>query len=73
MCMQFIFAGTTKEGPTKLITVMKSDGVEAMNAFGSDKELTETRRQAGGVIESSVMTPITDEFFTNFPEPFTQH
>ena len=37
------------------------------------EELTETRRQAGAVIESGVMTPISDEFFTNFPEPFIQH
>ncbi len=35
-----------------------------MKAFGSDEELTETRRQANGaVIESGVMTPISDEFF----------
>ena len=52
---------------------MKFDSVEAMQAFGSDEELTETRRQAGAVIESGVMTPISDEFFTNFPEPFVQH
>jgi hypothetical protein len=44
-----------------------------MQAFGADEELTEIRRQAGVVIESGVMTPISDEFFTNFPEPFIQH
>mgnify|MGYP006223802431 CR=1 FL=1 len=42
MGMQFLFAGTTKEDPTKLIAVMKFDSVEAMQAFGSDEELTET-------------------------------
>ena len=73
MGMQFLFAGTTTEDPTKLIAVIKFDSVEAMKAFGSDEELTETRRQAGAVIESGVMTPISDEFFTNFPEPFIQH
>ena len=52
---------------------MKFDSYEAMKAFGSDEELTETRRQARAVIESGVMTPISDEFFTNFPEPFIQH
>ena len=40
-----------------------------MQAFGSDEEFTETRRQAGMVMESGVMTPISDEFLTNFPEP----
>ena len=29
--------------------------------------------QAGAVIESGVMTLISDEFFTNFPDPFIQH
>lgn len=73
MGMQFLFAGTEKGDPTKLHAVMKFDSVEAMQAFGADKELTETRRQAGAVIESGVMTPISDEFFTNFPEAFMQH
>ena len=73
MGMQFLFAGTTKEDPTKLIAFMKFDSVEAMQAFGSDEDLTETRRQGGAVIESGVMTPISDELFTNFPEPFVQH
>jgi hypothetical protein len=44
-----------------------------MQAFGADKELTETRRQAGAVIESGVMTPISDDFFTNYPDAFMQH
>ena len=44
-----------------------------MQAFGADKEFTETRKQAGAVIESGVMTPISDEFFTNYPDAFMQH
>ena len=73
MGMQFLFAGTEKNDPTKLHAVMKFDSVEAMQAFGADEELTETRRQAGAVIESGVMTPISDEFFTNFPDAFMRH
>ena len=73
MDQQFLFVGTTKEDPTKLISVINFDSIEAMQAFGGDEELTETRRQAGVVIESGVMTPMSDEFFTNFPEPFIQH
>ena len=73
MGMQFLFAGTEKNDPTKLHTVIKFESVEAMQAFGADKELTETRRQAGAVIESGVMTPISDEFFTNYPDAFIQH
>ena len=66
------FAGIEKGNPTKLHAVMKFDSVEAMQAFGAEEELTETRRQAGAVIESSVMAPISDEFFTNFSEAFMQ-
>ena len=73
MGMQFLFAGTEKSDPTKLHTVIKFEGVEAMQAFGADKELTETRRQAGAVIESGVMTIISNEFFTNYPDTFIQH
>ena len=71
--MQFLFAGTKKNDPTKLHTIIKFESVEAMQAFSADKELTETRRQAGAVIESGVMTPISDEFFTNYPDAFMQH
>ena len=66
-------AGTEKNDPTKLHTIIKFESVEAMQAFGADKELTETRRQAGAVIESGVMTPISDDFFTNYPTAFMQH
>ena len=59
--------------PTKLHTIIKFESIEAMQAFGADKELTETRKQAGAVIESGVMTPISDEFFTNYPDAFMQH
>jgi hypothetical protein len=39
------------------------------SGFGSNEELTEERRQAGAVVESGVMTIISEEeFFTNFPE-----
>ena len=73
MGMQFLFAGTKKENPTKLIAVMKFDSIEAMKAFNSDEELTETKRQAGAVIESGMMTPMSNELFTNSPAPVTQH
>jgi uncharacterized protein (DUF1330 family) len=73
MGMKFLFAGTEKNDPTKLHTVIKFESAEAMQAFGADEELTETRRQAGAVIESGVMTPISDSFFTNYPDAFMQH
>ena len=71
--MQFLFAGTQKNDPTKLHTVIKFASFEAMQAFGADKELTETRRQAGAAIESGVMPPISDNFLTNYPHACIQH
>ena len=73
MGMQFLFAGTEKNDSTKLHTIIKFSDADAMQAFGADEELTETRRQAGALIESGVMTPISEDFFTNFPEAFIQH
>ena len=46
-------------------------GLFLVSGFGSNEELTEERGQAGAVVESGVMTMISEEeFFTNFPEPF---
>ena len=46
---------------------MEFPSMEALQAFRDDKELTEKRKEAGAVIESAVMTPISDEYFTNYP------
>ena len=73
MGMQFLFAGTEKDDPKKLHTIIKFESIEAMQAFGADKELTETRKQAGAVIQSDIMTPISDEFFPNYRDAFMQH
>ena len=59
--------------PTKLHTIIKFGSIDGMQAFSADKEFTETCKQAGAVIESVVMTPKSDEFFTNYPDAFMQH
>ena len=71
--IKFIFAGTQKNDPTKLNTIIQFPNMEALQAFRDDKELTEKRREAGAVIESSVMIPISDEYFTNYPDAYTKH
>ena len=38
-----------------------------------DEELTEKRREAGAVIESAQMTPISDDYFTNYPDAFIKN
>ena len=64
---KFFFAGTQKDDPTRLHTVMQFSKMEALQAFRDDNELTEKRREAVAVIESFIMTPISDEYFTNYP------
>ena len=71
MGMVMLFAGVQKDDPTKLHTIMKFPDMEALQAFGVNEELTEERKKAGAVVETAVMTMISEnDFFTNFPEPF---
>ena len=71
MGMVMLFAGVQKDDSTKLHAIMKFPDMAAFQAFGSNEELTKERSEAGAVVESGVMTMISDdEFFTNFPESF---
>ena len=71
--IKFIFAGTQKDDPSKLHTVMQFPNMEALQAFKDDKQLTEKRREAGAVIETAVMTPISDEHLANYPDAYSKH
>ena len=71
--IKFLFAGTEKENPDQLHVVMMFPNMEALQAFGADEELTEKRREAGAVIESAVMTPISGDYFTNYPDAFIKN
>tara|TARA_B100000214_G_C23859936_1_gene577562 strand:- start:19 stop:333 length:315 start_codon:yes stop_codon:yes gene_type:complete len=73
MGISFLFAGTAQDDPTKLVAVMRFDSMEALKSFGADEELTEQRREAGAVIDSGIMTIMSDDFFTNYPEPFIKN
>ena len=73
MGIKFLFAGTEKNDPTQLHAIMMFPSMEVLKAFGSDEELTEIRRQGGAVIESGVMTPISEDYFTNYPDAFVKH
>ena len=73
MEIKFLLAGTEKDDPNQLHAIMMFPDMEVLKAFGSDEELTEIRRQGGAVIESDVMTPISDKYFTNYPDAFVQH
>ena len=71
--IKFIFAGTQKDDSSKLHTVMQFPNMEALQAFKDDKELTEKRKEAGAVIETAVMTPISDEHLANYPDAYIKN
>ena len=71
--IKFLFAGTQKDDPTKLHVVMQFPNMEAIQAFRDDEELTERRREAGAVIESGVMIPISEDYFSNYPDVHSKH
>ena len=71
--IKFLLAGTEKENPDQLHVIMMFPSMEAIQAFRDDEELTEMRREAGAVIESNVMTPISDDYFTNYPDAFIKN
>ena len=73
MGIKFLFAGTEKNDPTQLHAIMMFPSMVVLQAFGSDEELTEIRRQGGAVIESGMMTPISEDYFTNYPDAFVKH
>ena len=73
MGIKFLFAGTEKDDPNQLHAIMMFPSMEALQAFGANEELTEIRRQAGAVIESGKMTPISEDYFANYPDVFMKH
>ena len=73
MGIKFLFAGTEKEDPNQLHAIMMFSDMAALQVFGSDDELTEIRRQGGAVIDGGYMTPISNNYFTNYPNAFIQH
>ena len=73
MGIKFLFAGTEKGDTTQLHAIMIFPSMEVLQAFGADEELTEIRRKGGAVIETGVMTPISEDYFTNYPDAFIRH
>jgi len=73
MGIKFLFAGTEKDDPNQLHAIMLFPSMEVLQAFGANEELTEIRRQADAVIESGIMTPISSDYFTNYPDAVIEH
>tara|TARA_B100000886_G_scaffold233027_1_gene162781 strand:+ start:162 stop:320 length:159 start_codon:yes stop_codon:yes gene_type:complete len=52
---------------------MQFPNMEALQAFKDDKQLSEKRREAGAIIETVVMIPISDVYITNYPDAYIKH
>ena len=73
MGISFLFTGTEKDDPTKLHAIMHFDSMDVLKKFGADEDLTETRREAGAVIEGGDMIIVSDDNFTNYPAAFIKN
>ncbi|MEE2996906.1 MAG: DUF3764 family protein [Pseudomonadota bacterium] len=72
MGISFLYAATEHDDPTKLHTAMRFDSLEVLKQFGADETLINERREAGVIIESGILTILSEDFMTNYPEPFIQ-
>ena len=66
--MRMIFAGTAANDDSKLTVIIEFDGPEAMAAFRDDADLSKQRADAGALLETTVMTPMTADSLQNLPE-----
>jgi uncharacterized protein (DUF1330 family) len=60
---RLVFAGTTKEDDNKMMVIIEFDSPEAMKAFATHEELRAKRAAAGAILESNVVTIMSDEAF----------
>jgi len=61
---RLIFAGTEKDDDSKLTVIIDFDSVEAMKAFGGHEELKAKRAAAGAILETTVITVMSEASFT---------
>lgn len=64
--MTFVFAGTEKDDDTKLLTVMHFESEEHLSGFSQNEELTRLRAEAGAIVETGTVSPITDASFIDY-------
>ena len=62
-----IFAGTEADDDGKLHVIMEFDSPASLEAFKNDAELTQARIDAGADVESTKVTPMSGDSFSNFP------
>mgnify|MGYP006059708829 FL=1 len=61
---RLVFAGAHKDDDNKMIVLIDFDSPEAMKAFAGDEALKAKRAAAGAILESNVLTMMSDESFS---------
>ena len=64
---RIIFAGTEADDDSKLHVIIEFESGESLQAFQNDAELTQARIDAGADVESTKVTPMSGDSFSNFP------
>ena len=62
---KLIFAGSEKDDDNKMLVLIDFESLEAMKAFGGHEGLKAKRAAAGAILESTVITVMSDEAFTS--------
>ena len=60
---RLIFAGTEKDDDSKLTVIIDFDSLEAMKAFGGHEELKAKRAAAVALLDTTVITVISEGSF----------
>ena len=64
---RMVFAGSEKENDNKMLVIIEFDSPEAMKAFATHEELRAKRAAAGAILESNVLTHLSDLSFQGTP------
>ena len=60
---KLIFAGSEKDDDNKMMVLIEFDSPEAMKAFGGHEGLKAKRAAAGAILETAVVTVMSDVSF----------
>ena len=61
---RLVFAGSEKDDDNKIMVIIDFDSTEAMKAFGGHEGLKAKRAAAGALLETTVITIMSDDAFT---------
>ena len=61
---RLVFAGSEKDDDNKIMVIIDFDSPEAMKAFGGHEGLKAKRAAAGALLETTVVTIMSDDAFT---------